>query len=200
MGERVERLDRSMDFVLVFLSVISAALFQFVTALPYDPSNSLELALFAFYMRFSLKMLFLPIAVIIPPWLALHITRSENWRMLLRAFVWYFASITMALNTTILIVLGFPFKMEYPLVLEHPTYLYAIIVVAVPFALAFILERTIFRSYTRALMMDAQAPALGFFFRRRWWLATFISDFVGLVLWLLILLVSISFPPFIAPP
>lgn len=200
MGERVERLDRSIDFVLVFLSIISAAIFQYVTALPYDPSNKLDLALFIFFMRFSLKLLFLPILVIIPPWLALHIARSENRRMLLRTFVWYFSSVTMALNTVILIVLGFPFKMEFPLTLEYPVFIYAIIIVAVPFALALVLELTVFRSYTRALMMDAQALAHDFFFRRRWRIAVFVSDFIGLLLWLLILWASISLPAFVAPP
>ena len=199
MGERVERLDRSMDFVLVFLSIVSAAIFQYVTALPYDPSKESDLVLFAFFVRFALKLLFLPILIIIPFWLALHILRNENWRMLIRTFVWYFASSTMALNAVILIVLGFPFKMEFPPTLEQPTFVYAIVIVFVPFALAGVLHLTVSRTYTRALMMDARAPAYDFFFRRRWRNAALALTFVGTYLWPLILSASL-YPTPVVPP
>ena len=187
MSERVERLDRSMDIILVFLSIVSAALFQYVAALPYDPLNESEVAVFSFLIHFSLKLLVLPFLFIIPVWLAVHITRNENWRMLLRIFVWDFASMTMALNAMLLIVFSFPFEMDP---LKYPDIVVGVIIVGVAFGLAGLLQLTVFRAYRRALMMDARAPAHDFFFEARWRYADRFIPFIVFILWSAILWMS----------
>lgn len=187
MGERVERLDRSMDFILVFLSVVSAAIFQYVTALPYDPLNESEVVAFGFIMRFSLKLLFLPFLIIIPAWLTVHVTRNENGRMLLRTLVWDLASMTMALNAIALVVFGFPLDMN---VLEYPGIIFGVTFVGVAFGLAGLLQLTVFRAYRRALMMDARAPAHDFLFEARWRYADRFIPFIVFILWSAILWMS----------
>jgi len=188
MSERVERLDRSMDLVLVFLSILSAALFQFITALPYDPSIQSQVAAFSFFMRFSLKLLFLPFLFIIPMWLVTHITQNENWRMLLRIMVWDLASTAMALNTVALVVFGLSFNWEP---LKYPGIIFAFVLVAVAFGLASVLYLTVFKAYERALLMDPRAPAYNFLFQKRWQYAKKISLFCVFLLWYAILLVSL---------
>jgi len=188
MSERIERLDRSMDFVLVFLSILSAALFQFVTALPYDPTILSQVATFGFFMRFSLKLLFLPFLFIIPMWLVTHVTQNENWRMLLRVMVWDLATMTMALNAIALVVFGFSFNWEP---LKYPGILFAATIVGVAFGLAALLDLTVIRAYVSALMMDPRQPAYNFFFRRRWHHARLFTPLVVFLLWTVILLASL---------
>jgi hypothetical protein len=189
MSERIERLDRSMDFVLVFLSILSAALFQFVTALPYDPSIPSQVATFGFFMRFSLKLLFLPFVFIIPMWLAVHITQNENWRMLLRIMVWDLATTTMALNAIVLVVFGLSFNWEP---LKYPGIFFAVTILGVAFGLAGLLDLTVIRAYLSALMMDPRQPAYSFFFRRRWQYARLFTPLVVFLIWAGILLASLS--------
>lgn len=188
MCERVERLDRSMDLVLVFLSIISAALFQYVTALPYDQSNESQVATFVFGMHFSLKLLFFPFLLIIPMWLILHLIDNENWRMFLRVFVWDLSSMTMALNAVVLIVFGLPFRSES---LKYPDVVFATSLVAVAFGLAAILHMAVIRAYQRSLMMEPSAPAYNWFFKKRWSYAKVSAPLVVFILWGLILWVSL---------
>ena len=188
MSERVERLDRSMDFVLVFLSILSAALFQFVTALPYDSNSPSQVVTFVFFTRFSLKLLFLPFLFIIPMWLAVHVTQNENWRMLLRMMVWDLASMTMALNAVALVVFGLSFNWEP---LKYPGILFAVTIVGVAFSLALLLDLTVIKAYKRALMMDSRQPAYNFFFRKRWLHARPFAPLVVFLLWTAILLASL---------
>lgn len=188
MSERVERLDRSMDFVLVFLSILSAALFQFVTAIPYDPAISSQVTIFSFFMRFSLKLLFLPFLFIIPLWLVTHITENENWRMLLRIIVWDLSSMTMALNAVVLVVFGISFNWQP---LNYPYILFSITLVGVAFGLAALLHETVVKAYIRALMMDPRAPANDFFFQKRWRYASSFVPLVVFLVWSGILLASL---------
>lgn len=188
MSERIERLDRSMDFVLVFLSILSAALFQFATALPYDPTVPSQVATFGFFMRFSLKLLFIPFLFIIPMWLVTHITQNENLRMLLRVMVWDLATLTMALNAIALVVFGSSFNWEP---LKYPGILFASTIVGVAFGLAAVLDFTVIRAYVRAVMMDPGQPAYNFFFRRRWHYAKLLTPIIGFLIWTAILFASL---------
>lgn len=188
MNEYVERLDRSLDIVVVFLSIISAAIFQYVTALPYDPMDEPKLELFMYFTRFSLKLLFLPFLFILPTWLMTHILRNENWRMLLRTFVWSFTSVTMAINTIIIVVLGFPLEVN---VLEYPGIITGAILVGIPFVLVFLLQKSVFKAYKRALMDDPSSPARDFFFESRWKNSALLVLLTSSLLWLAILLASI---------
>jgi hypothetical protein len=177
-----------MDIVLVFLTVLSAAIFQFVTALPYDPNSQSQLTLFAFFMRFSLKLLFLPFLVIIPMWLAMHIMQNENWRMFLRIMVWDLASLSMALNAVGIFVLGLSFNLEAS---KYPGIIFAIIIVGVAFGLAFWLDVAVTRAYGRALMMDPRQPAYNFFFRERWRYARSFEPLLAYVLWSAIIFAAV---------
>lgn len=169
MSERVERLDRSMDIVLVFLTVLSAAIFQFVTALPYDPNSQPEVTLFAFFMRFSLKLMFYPFLAILPLWLAMHIIENENWRMLFRTFVWSIASLNMALDSVAIVVFGFSFTLEP---LKYPGSILASIIIVIAFGLALWLDLAVMSAYRRAFAIDPRQPAHDFFAERRWKLAS----------------------------
>jgi hypothetical protein len=184
VSERVERLDRSMDVILVFLSIVSAAIFQYVTALPYDPLDEAQVSAFNYIIRFSLKLLFLPFLLIVPTWLMVHVTRNENWRMLLRTIVWDLASMTMALNSIALVVFSFPPKTN---VLKYPGIIYGVVIVGVAFGLAGLLQVTFFRAYRRALMMDARSPTHDFFFETRWEYADRFTPIIVLLLWSAIL-------------
>jgi hypothetical protein len=188
MSERVERLDRSMDLVLVFLSILSAALFQFVTAIPYDPANSSQVTIFSFFMRFSLKLLFLPFLLVIPLWLVTHITQNENWRMLLRIIVWDLSSMAMALNAVALVVFGISFNWQP---LNYPYILFSVTLVGVAFGLAALLHMTVIKAYIRALIMDPRAPANDFFFRKRWQYASSLVPLIAFLLLIGILLASL---------
>jgi len=188
MNERIERLDRSMDFVLVLLSIISAALFQFVTALPYDSSKETEVATFIFFMRFSLKLLFLPFLPLILMWLAMHVMRNENWRMLLRSMVWDFATTAMALNVIVLIMLGFNLKMEP---LKYPDIITATFIVGSVFGLFFIFDVIVVKAYEGAMMMEPNVPAHEFFFEKRWKYYRRLANLILSLLWYVIFLLSI---------
>ena len=188
MCERVERLDRSMDLVLVFLSIISAALFQYVTALPYDPSNESQMATFVFFMHFSLKLFFLPFIPIILMWLILHLVDNENLRMFLRVFVWDLSSMTVALYIVAFTVFSLPFRFDP---LKYPDIVYSTIFVAVLFGFAAILHMTVIRTYERSLMMEPSAPAYNWFFVKRWLYAKVSAPLVVFILWGLILWVSL---------
>ena len=184
MNERVERLDRSMDFIIVFLSIMPAVIFQYVSSLPYPES---EPAIFEFFMKFSMRLLFLPILLIIPAWLALNVMRNEDVRIVLRIFTWTLASATMALNTIILIVLSFPSQFR----LEHPiNRLYAAITVIVIYCLGIILQVTVLRSYHRAALGSTTVRA--FFLRKRYQIASGLSYGVPYIVLLLIIWSSIQ--------
>ena len=187
MNERIERLDRSMDFVLVLLSILSAAIFQYVTALPYDSTKEAEVTTFIFFMRFSFKLLFLPFLPLILMWLVMHVTRNENWRMLLRTKVWDFATTTMALNVIVMIVLVFPQKIE---VFKYPAAITALAIVLGVFGLFFVFDVIVAKAYVGAMMMDARAPAHEFFFEKRWKYAHQLATFIMSLIWLVILWVS----------
>lgn len=174
---RVERLDRCMDFILLFLSVISAVIFQFVTSLPYEEQQEYAMH---FYYRFSLRLLFLPWIVLVPSWLIVYLLPDENKRMLWRSFVWSFASIAMALNVIVLLVLSFPPETK-GLPIHH------IFLVFFVLALAFFLYQKIIRAYVRAL----RRRTLERFLSKRWISLRTLAFLIPIALWLIIIMTSV---------
>jgi hypothetical protein len=179
-----------MDFVLVFLSIISAALFQYVTALPYDVTDKNQVKTYTFLMHFSLKLLFLPLVVIVTMWLTMHILRNENWKMVLRRMVWDLASMAMALNVVSLFVFGISINWN---VTSRTGFMDSLILVAIAFGLAFLLEFSVFKEYERASLADPRMPTYNFSFKSPWQYARILIPFVTAMIWFTVLWISVAF-------
>jgi hypothetical protein len=185
MNERMEKLDRSMDFVLLFITVLSSALFQFISGQFYDISNKTQVSLHEYFMRFSLKLFFLPLLLIIPLWLVIHILRNDGRRMILRAFVWSFTTMVMALDAIALVVFVIPLDSQY---LVNPL----IIILTTVFVVFFLAEFFLiymFREFRRALLTDLNVSI--HFFQKRWEYAAVMALLTSSMLFFIILLVSI---------
>ena len=188
MSKQVEKLDRSMDFVLVFLTVVSAAIFQFATSTPYDVTNQTQVATHAFLLRFSFKSLFLPFLFIIPMWLTVHIVERENRRMLLRLMVWLLSVENMALDGMILIMLGASFKWEP---FQYPGYFFTCGLVGGGLSLAGALSFAVLRAYRNAFAKVRGTPAHDFFYEERWKTWTMIGIIIVSLIGLGIMIISL---------
>ena len=80
MDERVEKLDRVFDLVILLASIISAILFQFVSSIPYPED---QVAVYERILRFSFRLFLIPIVLTVVMWIPAQLVRRQTPNILL---------------------------------------------------------------------------------------------------------------------
>lgn len=78
--KRIERLDRVFDLILLLISIISAALLQFISSVPYSEE---QVAGFERLLMISLRMFVIPVILTIILWIPTQLAKRQTPRVLL---------------------------------------------------------------------------------------------------------------------
>lgn len=94
----MEEIDEAFNWLVLILSILSAALMQYPQLYPFPFPHHLlhpEITI--------MRLILLPLTVLVIVWLSSHLTQHQALKIVLRCFAWIFALIILVMDVVLLL-------------------------------------------------------------------------------------------------